>query len=156
MGTQREGAPVGVNLEERAQICGAGDSAEAFTDRPAYPLEGLDALDRLGDLAAPAEGTLGGSKGLHRRLGALAIPAEAQLVASPVQTPVLRVVVDISKLTRSCGDDGHFGTRRMLLKPILDQGEFERLELPLDLLVVQHLLFLHGSGNHPKNHLKTN
>ena len=40
----------------------------------------------------------------------------------------------------------------MLLKPILNLRELDRLELPLDLLVVQHSL-LHGFGNHPENHL---
>src|SRR5918993_4937879 len=149
---EREGAPSGANLKERAEICGAGESSDAFTDRPGDPLESLDALERLGDLAAPAQATLGGHKGLHGRLGALAISAEAQLVAGPVQTPVLRVVVEISQLSLRFGDDVHSATRRMLLKPILNQPEIDRLKLPLDLLVVQHLL-LHGVGNHPQNHL---
>jgi multiple sugar transport system ATP-binding protein len=35
----------------------------------------------------------------------------------------------------------------------LPPRERDRLELPLDLLVVQHLLFLHGFGKHPKYHL---
>jgi hypothetical protein len=133
-------------------ICSAGESSDAVTDRPWDALQGLDALERFGDLAAPAQATLGGHPGLHRRLCALAIPADAQRVASPEETPVLRVVVDIGQLTRSSGDDGQSGGRRMLLKPILNQLEIDCLELPLDLLVVQHLL-LHGVGNHPKNHL---
>jgi multiple sugar transport system ATP-binding protein len=35
----------------------------------------------------------------------------------------------------------------------LPPRERDRLELPLDLLVVQHLLLLHGFGKHPKYHL---
>jgi hypothetical protein len=110
-----EGAPTGANLKERAQICAAGESPYAFTDRPGDPHWGLDALQRLGDLAAPAEATLGGRQGLHRRLGTLAIPADAQRVARPVETPVFRIVVDISQLSRPSGYDGHFAGRRMFL-----------------------------------------
>ena len=134
-------------------MCGAGESSDAFTNRPGDPLRGLDALEWLGDLTAPAQAILGGRQGLHRRLGALAIRVtDAQRVASPVQTPVLRIVVDIGQVTRPSGDDGHSGGRRMLLQPLLNQRELDRLELPLDLLVVQHLL-LHGVGNHLENHL---
>ena len=134
-------------------ICSAGESSDAVTDRPWDALQGLDALERFGDLAAPAQATLGGHPGLHRRLCPLAIRVtDAHSVASPEETPVIGVVVDIAQLTRPSADDGHSGTRRMLLKPIVNQLEIDRLELPFDLLVVQHLL-LHGVGNHPKNHL---
>jgi hypothetical protein len=134
-------------------MCGAGETSDAVPDRPWDPLQGIDAPERLGDLAPAAEAILGGRKDLHRRLGALAIRVtDAQLVASPVETPVLRVVVDIAQLSRRFADDVHSVTRRMLLKPILNQRELDRLKLPLELLMVQ-LLLLHGFGNHPKNHL---
>ncbi len=44
------------------QMCGAGESPDAVTDWPGYPLDGLDALYGLGDLPAPAEAILGGTR----------------------------------------------------------------------------------------------
>ena len=148
LGTEREGPPAGANLEEGTQICGTGYPPNALADRPWGSPRGRDAVSqRLGDLAPPPQGILGGREGLHRRLGALTVPAEAQGVARAVEAPVLRVEVGVGKLLRRSGDDSEAGGGRMLLQPVLHGLEIGRLELPLDLLVVQYLI-LHGVDRH--------
>jgi hypothetical protein len=115
-GAEREGPPVGPNFEESTQVRRPEEPPNAFADRPGGSLRGLDvAFERLGDLAPPPEILLDDGEGLHRRLGALAVPADAQSVARTVEAPVLSVVVGVRQLFRRSGDDVQAGGGRMIL-----------------------------------------
>ena len=81
--------------------------------RPAAALFRLGAVapQRLGDLTPPLEAAVFGRRqGLHSRLDALAVAADAQRVASAVEAPVLRVVVGVGQLLRLSGDDAQART----------------------------------------------
>src|ERR671916_770395 len=104
---ERETPPAGGGLRRGDQGPVRPELPHAFANRPAGPLRGLGAvLEWLGDLTPPPEGALGERQGFHRRLGALAVPAETQGVARAVEAPVLRVVVGVDQLFRRSGDDG--------------------------------------------------
>ncbi len=146
---EREGPPAGADLEERAQVSVAREPPQAFADRVGDLLQDLRtaAPQRYGDLTPPPEGALGRCQGLHRRLDALAVPADAQDAARAVEAPVLSVVVCVVQLSYSSGDEGQAGDRTVLFEPALYPFEVGCLKLPLDLLVVKYLL-VHVVGYH--------